>query len=129
MEKADSEFDLDAECNFQELSRMSAEEIETLCRYEYMRESQALRDEIESSETDYNREFKIFNDLGEIIASRPRRILPSFAYERLHASERYHLVDALLKAGFPKPWNRLKKSARRELVSVISEWDKGRKEI
>ena len=45
MKKADSEFDLDAECNFQVLSD---EATETAGKYEYMRESQALRHEIEN---------------------------------------------------------------------------------
>jgi hypothetical protein len=71
MKKADSEFDLDAECNFQVLSD---EATETACKYEYMRESQALRDEIENFGTDWNREYKLFNHLGAIIASRPRHV-------------------------------------------------------
>ena len=126
-EKADSEFDPDAECNFQALSGLSPKEIETACKYEYMRESQALRDELENSEADYNREYKLFNESGAIIASRPRRVLPSFAHENLRASERYHLVNELQMAGFPKPWNMLPKEAQKRLRSSISEWDEERK--
>jgi hypothetical protein len=127
MGKSNGKFDLRSECkwNLKELS--AAGELEAACKYEYMRESQALRDEIENSETNYNREFKLFNYSGAIIASRPRRVLPSFAYENLRASERYHLAVALQKAGFSKPWNTLRKDAQRELVSLVGEWDKERK--
>jgi hypothetical protein len=62
---------VNAECNFQLLSD---EATETACKYEYMRESQALRDEIENFGTGWNREYKLFNHLGAIIASRPRHV-------------------------------------------------------
>ena len=45
--KKRAEFDLDAECNFKALPpRLSQKEVKTLCLYEYMRESQALRDNV-----------------------------------------------------------------------------------
>jgi hypothetical protein len=124
--KKQGEFDLNAECNFSGLKE--TEEIETACKYEYMRESQALRDEIENLGTDWNREYKVFNHSGAILASRPRPILPLFAHENLRASERYHLVyDALWKAGFPKPWKQLDQHAKLELIKRITGWKENRK--
>ena len=85
-----------------------------------MRESQALRDEMENLETDWNREFKLFNHLGAVIASRPCNVLSSFTYENLRPSERFRLVYASCKAGFPKPWNQLDQRAQNELIKRIT---------
>jgi len=124
MKKRAQECDFEKECAFLDLPQ---NEIETACIYEYMRESQALRDEIENSETDWNREFKLFNHLGAVIASRPRNVLPSFAYENLRPSERFRLVYASWKAGFPKPWNQLDQRAQHELIKRIIGWKTDRK--
>jgi hypothetical protein len=125
MKKRAQKFDVDAECKFSDLPQ---NEIETACKYEYMRESQVLRDEIENFQADWNRTFKPFNSSGAIIASRPRHVLPSFAHENLRASERYHLVyDALWKGGFPKPWNQLDQRAKNELIKRITGWKADRK--
>ena len=82
-------FDLDAECDFQGLS---PEEIETACKYEYMRESQALRDAV-----------------GGQKKKPPAQVPLSFG-QHLKWEEVGLLVLALTKAGFPKPWKQLKKT-------------------
>jgi hypothetical protein len=50
-----------------------------------------------------------------------------FSDETLTRGEIYRLVFALRKAGFPRPWTTLKKNARKELISPISEWYEQRK--
>jgi hypothetical protein len=104
MKKSDGKFDIDAECKFSD--PRSAELLETVCKYEYMRESQALRDAINGKD------------------SRRRPVFSPFVHDSMRPGGIYRLVLALQKAGFPKPWNKLKQNARRELVSAISEWDK-----
>ena len=105
MEK-EAQFDLDAECNFQGLSD---EEIETACKYEYMRESQALRDGVKNSRDDSK---------GTPLRQQH---LPSFVQESRGAM--YRLVFALRKAGFPKPWKTLREDAQKELFKAISKWE------
>ena len=177
--KKRAEFDLDAECNFSDLPQ---EQIETACKYEYMRESQAFskyvterwddgsrvtlynnrkllrhvarrlsqlcraecpkRYELQQRGSETAREYRIYcahcdkavnlsrSAIAAITSSSPagrrRRVLPSFG-ENMFPSETFRLVLALQKAGFPKPWNRLNKNARQELVSAISDWDDQRK--
>src|SRR6266487_331472 len=72
------------------------------CKYEYMRESQRLRDSVQQN-------------------SYP--VLPSFLQENLNLYEVLRLMSALRKAHFPKPWNSLKGNAKRDLVLTVSKWD------
>lgn len=88
--------DLDAECNFSALPR---EEIELAGMYEYWRESQPLR---------------------EALRNRRLQMPPSFASDLSFGSV-VLLWAELRKAGFPKPWNSLKKSARRRLLGWHQE--------
>ena len=37
------------------------------------------------------------------------------------------MMSALRKAHFPKPWNSLKRNAKRDLVLTVSKWDEERK--
>ena len=76
------------------------------CKYEYMRESQRLRDSVQQN-------------------SYP--VLPSFLQENLNLYEVLRLMSALRKAHFPKPWNSLKGNAKRDLVLTVSKWDEERK--
>jgi len=181
--KQSAKFDFKSECDFRDLRRSRASEIEAACKYEYMRESQALRDElnerrkpsitpylarlsrscmadcparlctadrpkqyeIQKRGTSKAPEYRIYCSHCKSAVNLPplpgdhwirqfatatnqkyrppRPVLPSFAYENLSSSERYHLVYALLKAGFPKPWNQLIKNSRKKLVQAISEWE------
>jgi len=98
--------DLDAECDFR---RLSPEEIETACKYEYMRESQALRDAV-----------------GGQKKKPPAQVPLSFGQD-LNFPELFLLVLALNKAGFPKPWKQLRKNSRMELILRISKWETERK--
>src|SRR5215470_11223315 len=101
-------FDLDGECNFSELP---PEQIETACMYEYMRESQALRDALDRTQQ-----------------NRPAgQVLPAFVHQTFTGGEKYRLVLALLKAGFPKPWKALKTNARKALSTTLGEWEEEHK--
>src|SRR5215510_505018 len=103
MKKRAQKSDLDAECKFADLP---SPEIETACKYEYMRESQRLRDAVQRD-------------------GHP--VLPSFLQENLNWYEVLRLMSALRKARFAKPWNSLKPNAKRELILTVSEWDEERK--
>ena len=178
MRKAESDFE--AECNFAELP---PEEIETVCKYEYMRESRALRAAVRHRlnkdfrhphlyrirpyldrlcrlcTADCPRQYgfwqseyriycshcknaadlpcedwvkKLFEAARRKAARSAERalmkkkarinVLPSFT-----RGERYRLVLALLKAGFPAPWKELNNEARNELIGPIGDWDRERK--
>jgi hypothetical protein len=84
------------------LASASPSEIEAACKYEYMRESQTLRDAV----------------------SKPKRELGlpySFA-AHLTFAQCARLFLALRKAGFPKPWKGLTPKFQSRLVSLIAEW-------
>ena len=106
--------DLVAECNF---SQLPPEQIEAACEYEYRRESKALRDRVKAARSSKS-------------AKREKEsaiVLPSFSKKTLTRGELYRLMLALLKTGFPRPWNKLKATGRKQFVRTISEWDKERK--
>jgi hypothetical protein len=107
MKKRTPKFDVDAECKF---SGVPPLEIEAACKYEYMRESQTLRDALKR---------KDFHQ---------RPVFSSVVHDSMRPSGMYRLMFALRKAGFPKPWNKLNKNAQRKLVAAIHEWDAKRKE-
>ena len=98
--------DLDSECSF---SNLPKNEIETACKYEYMRESRALRDALN----------------GKGFYRKP--VFSLFVHDSMTPGMMYRLVLALRKAGFPKPWTALKKNARKELIPAISDWYEERK--
>ena len=83
---------------------MPQQEIEAACKYEYMRESQLLRDKLTATPRD-----------GKTL---PRIVLPSFAKD-FTVRERFLLIRALQDAGFPKPWNKLSDDSQKELVAVM----------
>jgi hypothetical protein len=107
--KQSAKFDFKNECDFRDLRGRRASEIETACKYEYMREFQALRDGLKNSRDDSK---------GTPLR---RQDLPSFVQESRGAT--YRLVLALRKAGFPKPWKTLKEDGQKELIKAISEWE------
>jgi len=109
MKKAQS--DLDAEWNFSDLPPAEGE---AACKYEYMRESQALRNKLEAARS---------KDQKERVKEKRENTAERFLRgETVPWGGQFRLRVALLKAGFPKPWNQLTKAAREELVRVISQW-------
>src|SRR4029434_5252084 len=52
---------------------------------------------------------------------------PSFLQDNLKLYEVRRLMSALRKAHFPKPWNSLKRNAKRDLVLTVSKGDEERK--
>ena len=104
--------DLDRECNFKPLlPGLSSKEIKTLCLYEYMRESQALRD---------------LHDQDDASNRPVVRVRPAFA-DKFGWDATLRLVLALRNAGFPNPWKALSKSARDQLSQAFTGWDDERK--
>jgi len=101
--------DLDAECDFQGLS---SEEIETVCTYEYMRESRTLKDALNARTEDERKKIS--------------RELPSSPFFlSLTEAQFVRLMLALRTAGFPKPWKRLSKKFQKQLVSLLAKSRKG----
>jgi hypothetical protein len=178
MKKRPQKCDFETECKFLDLPQ---NEIETACIYEYMRESQALRDRLKEQpdpsvfhHPHLDRLAPYLDRLSRscracprewVFQQNPYRIycswcdnavdLPSddwvrelfeagqqeatrFAENRKEKEraqkvppsftlgEQFRLISALLKVGFPKPWNLLTKAAQKELVSVIGQWDENR---
>jgi hypothetical protein len=101
MKKFDG-FDLVESLDFRFLHSASPSDIETACKYEYMRESQALRDALAKGEKK-----------GPVL---PSRFLPVLTFPQLG-----RLMLALQKAGFPTPWKRLAKVSRKRLVSLLAQ--------
>lgn len=103
MKKFDRDgFDLSESLDFRFLDCHSPAEIETACKYEYMRESQALRDALAKGEKK-----------GPVL---PSQFLPVLTFPQLG-----RLMLALQKAGFPTPWKRLAKVSRKRLVSLLAQ--------
>jgi len=119
--KKQPQFNFDTECNFSDLLRS---EREAACKYEYMRESHTLRDKLEAA-----RSAESAKDQKE--GAHEKRVNAAdrfFRGETEPWGRHFGLHVALLKTGFPKPWNQLTKAARKELAEVISRWDDERKE-
>jgi len=95
------DFDVDAECKFR---RIPQREVETACKYEYMRESQSLINKLTAGPKERE--------------EQPRGALPTFAQD-FTVAEKYALVVALQKAGFPAPWNGLSQAHKNELALGI----------
>jgi hypothetical protein len=100
-------FDLEAECDFRGLP---PKEIETACLYEYMRESQTLRDALNAATEEERREKE-----SELVT----RFFLSFTAEQFVG-----LMCLLQQAGFPKPWKRLSKPSQRQLVLLLAGYTK-----
>ena len=119
MEKA--ECDLEANCNFADLlpkqmRRQESALIETACKYEYMRESQALRDKLNEARS-----------TESAVERKGNAAVPFIHGKTALWGGQFRLLVALLEPGFPKPWKRLTKQAQKELVAVIGGWDENRK--
>ena len=82
-------------------SSASPSEIEAACLYEYMRESQTLRDSVSGERKSDQR--------------LPSPFLPNFSLPRLG-----FLIVKLQRAGFPKPWKQLPKRFQALLVSLLA---------
>jgi hypothetical protein len=92
--------DLDAECDFR---RLTSDEMEAACKYEYLRESQTLRDTI----------------------SDPKKSVPGLLPSLTLFDLLFRWMPALRTAGFPKPWKRLSKASKTQLISLLAQSRKG----
>jgi len=95
--------DLIESVDFRFLESASPAHQQGACNYEYMRESEALRDAIAKPENK-GRGF-------------PTLFLPDLTFSQLGLR-----LLALRRAGFPKPWKRLTKDSQDRLVSLLAEW-------
>src|SRR6266446_3089345 len=116
--KKRTQFDFDGECKFSFGKPESKKVVVTACKYEYMRESQALRNKLEAA-----RSAESAKDQKERVKERRENAAERFLRGKtVPWGGQFWLHVALLEAGFPKPWNQLTEAAREELVRVISGW-------
>jgi len=90
-----------SDLDFRFLDSASGSQIEGPCLYEYMRESPALREAI-----------------ADVEHASP---LPSRFFPDLTLAQLARLLLALRKAGFPKPWRRLAKESKEQLIWLLAE--------
>jgi hypothetical protein len=118
--KKRSKFDFDTECNFSDLPRA---EREAACKYEYMRESQLLRDKLKVP-----RSAESLKGQKEGVQEKRVNAADKFLRgETVPWGGQFWLRVALLKSGFPKPWKCLTKQAQKEFVTVIGRSAESRK--
>src|SRR5215470_1789117 len=99
--------DFSQSVDFRFLDSALSPRVEAVCLYEYMRESQTLRDALNAGREDQGKQ-KAFGLSTPFFVSFPE---PRFVA----------LIFALQKAGFPKPWQRLSKVFQRRLVVLLAE--------
>lgn len=90
-------------------SSASQSELKAACLYEYMRESQALRDPL-NAETEETRTKGLSYGLAT------RFFIRSFTVKQFG-----RLIRALQTTGFPKPWQGLSDESRASLVSLLAK--------
>jgi hypothetical protein len=101
-------------------------EIEAACLYEYMRESQRLRDELNGrGKSDQGLQCPFFPNLMLArVSLNVRRLgrstLQSPFLPNSTLSELGVLLVALRRAGFPRPWKRLNDASKTHLVSLLA---------
>src|SRR5262245_7178835 len=106
-------FDLDgsdirASLDFRDLfSSASPADIEAACLYEYLRESQTLRDAINAEMEDERKE-------------KSYRLKTPF-FLGFTEEQFFRLMLTLHQAGFPKPWKALPKEFRAQLVLLLAK--------
>src|SRR5436190_2004741 len=92
--------------DFRFLDSASPSQIEAVCLYEYMCESQTLRDALNAARDD-ERKRGTYGLLSPFFLS-------------FVAAQFLRLMVKLQCAGFPKPWKRLSKAFQRRLVSLLA---------
>jgi hypothetical protein len=110
MKKSDldgSDLTKNGSLDFRFLGSASPSEIEAACVYEYMRESQMLRDAI-NAQTEDERKEKAHG------LNTP--FFLSFTEEQF-----FRLMLALQTAGFPKPWKGLSDESSTQLISLVAK--------
>jgi hypothetical protein len=107
-------------------------EIEAACLYEYMRESQRLRDELNGrGKSDQGLQCPFYPNLmlarvSLIVRRLGRSALQSPFLSNLTLSQLGVLFVALGRAGFPRPWKRLNDASKTQLVSLLAGITTGR---
>jgi hypothetical protein len=99
--------DLGESIDFRFLRDAPSSEIEAACKYEYMRESQALRDVLDVPTEDERKKKAAF-------------ALNAPFFRNFTERQFFRLILSLQRAGFPRPWKNLAKRNQRQLVSLLA---------
>ena len=135
MKKSDldgSDLTKDESLDFRFLGSALPSEIEAACLYEYMRESQRLRDELNRrGKSDQGLQCPFYPNVmlarvSLIVRRLGRSALQSPFLPNLTLSQLGVLFGALQRAGFPRPWKRLNDASKTQLVSLLAGITKGR---